>query len=194
MKNPPILIAVLGFFAALAGIGHLFFGLRVLGFDWFGALGDLPALEQVGLWGWLGVLTGIVWILVALGLWGLQPWARTLAMIVAGFALFEAILAFFQFPGTGIGFAMAIMPAFILWYLSTKDVKAAFGEVEPATAAPQAFAASAPVAAAPVAAAAVVASEPVAAPPAAAAAPVAAGAARQPRSPPQPRCPSRVTT
>ena len=27
MKNPPILIAVLGFFAALAGFGHLFFGL-----------------------------------------------------------------------------------------------------------------------------------------------------------------------
>ena len=44
MRNPPILISVIGFFAALAGFAHLFFGLRVLGFDWFGALGDLPAL------------------------------------------------------------------------------------------------------------------------------------------------------
>ena len=104
MKNPPILIAILGFFAALAGFGHLFFGLRLLGFDWFGALGDLPVFEGVGLWGWLAVLTGIVWLLVAGGLWALQPWARLFALIMAGFALLEAGLAFFQFPGTGIGF------------------------------------------------------------------------------------------
>ena len=126
MKNPPILISVLGFFAALAGFGFLFYGLRVIGFDWFGIFGDLPAYEHVGLWGWLSVATGIVWILAAGGLWALQPWARTFTMIIAGFALFEAVLAFFQFPGTGIGFAMALMPAFILWYLSTDDVVAAF--------------------------------------------------------------------
>ena len=76
MKNPPILIAVIGFFAALSGFGLLFFGLRVLGFDWFGAFGDLPTLENVGLWGWLSVATGIVWLLVALGLWSLRPYAR----------------------------------------------------------------------------------------------------------------------
>ena len=128
MKNPPILVSVLGFFAALAGFGFLFFGLRVIGFDWFGALGELPQFEQVGLWGWLAVATGIFWLLAALGLWALQSWARLFVQIMAGFAIFEAALAFFQFPGTGIGFAMAIMPALILWYLSTDDVKVAFAE------------------------------------------------------------------
>ena len=52
MKNPPILISVLGFFAALAGFGFLFYGLRVIGFDWFGIFGDLPnvrARRAVGL-------------------------------------------------------------------------------------------------------------------------------------------------
>ena len=127
VKNPPILISVLGFFAALAGFGFLFYGLRVIGFDWFGVLGDLPAYENSGLWGWLSVATGIVWLLAAGGLWSLQPWARTFTMIIAGFALFEAVLAFFQFPGTGIGFAMALMPAFVLWYLSSEGVAAAFG-------------------------------------------------------------------
>ena len=131
MKNPPILISVLGFFAALAGFGFLFFGLRALGFDWFGLLGDLPAFERVGLWGWLAVATGIIWLLVAGGLWALQPWARTFALIIAGFALFEAVLAFIQFPGTGIGFGMAIMPGIIIWYLMSDEVKAAFGEVPP---------------------------------------------------------------
>ena len=128
MRNPPILISVLGFFAALAGFAWLFVGLRVLGFDWFGAFGDLPAYESVGLWGWLAVITGIVWIFTAFGLWSLQPWARLVGLVVAGFALFEAVLAFFQFPGSGIGFGMAIMPVLILWYLNSSEVKEAFGE------------------------------------------------------------------
>ena len=131
MRNPPILVSVIGFFAALAGFNHLFLGLRALGFDWFNALGDLPPLESVGLWGWLWVATGVVWILVALGLWALQSWARLFALIVAGFALFEATLAFFQFPGTGIGFSMALLPGLILWYMNTDEIKVAFGENEP---------------------------------------------------------------
>ena len=68
--------------------------------------------------------------MTAFGLWGLQPWARMVAMIVAGFSLFEAVLAFFQFPGTGLGFGMALMPILILWYLNTSEVKAAFGEAD----------------------------------------------------------------
>ena len=127
MRNPPILISVIGFFALLAGFGYFFFGLRVLGFDWFGALGDLPAFNSVGLWGWLAIAAGIAWILVAFGLWALQPWARIVAMIVAGISLFEAVLAFFQFTGSGIGFAMSLMPIIILLYLSSGEVKAAFG-------------------------------------------------------------------
>ena len=131
MKNPPILISVLGFFAGLAGFSLLFFGLRVLGFDWFGAFGDLPEYEDVGLWGWLAVITGIAWLMVAGGLWALQSWARTATMIIAGFALFEATLAFFQFPGSGVGFALAIMPGLILLYLTSTDIKAAFAENDP---------------------------------------------------------------
>jgi predicted flap endonuclease-1-like 5' DNA nuclease len=174
MKNPPILISVIGFFAALAGFGYLFFGLRVVGFDWFGALGDLPAFEHVGLWGWLAIATGIIWLLAAFGLWALQPWARLFAMIIAGFALFEAVLAFFQFPGTGVAFGMAIMPALILWYLSTAEVKAAFGIGIPAAVAPAPVAAPPPVAA-PVAVASAMAAETVASKPVEA--PVAVAAA-----------------
>jgi predicted flap endonuclease-1-like 5' DNA nuclease len=162
MKNPPVFVSLLGFFALLAGFAYLFFGLRMVGFDWFGALGDLPAFEHVGLWGWLAVATGVIWILVALGMWTLQPWARLFAMFMAGFALLEAGIAFFQFPGSGIGLAMALMPALIIWYLSTAEVRGVFMEgYEPASApipadepaAPVAFAA--PLTPAPAAAAAV---------------------------------------
>ena len=79
--------------------------MRVLGFDWFGALGDIPAVESVGLWGWLAIAVGIAWLFVAFGMWALGEWARVVGMIIAGVSLFEAVLAFFQFPGTGIGSA-----------------------------------------------------------------------------------------
>lgn len=165
MKNPPVLVAVLGFFGALAGFGFIFMGFRMVGFDWFGLLGDLPAFDHVGLWGWLAIITGFVWLLAALGLWSLQPWARMFAMIMAGFGLIEATIAFIQFPGTGIGLSMAIMPGIILWYLTTSEVKRAFGleadpydEPEPAeTAAPVAFTDVPPAAATTAAAPAVVA-------------------------------------
>jgi hypothetical protein len=128
VRNPPILISVLGFFAALAGFSLLFFGLRTLGFDWFGALGDLPRFDNVGIWGWLAIIVGIGWLFVAFGLWALQPWARVVALIIAGISLFEAVLAMFQFAGSGVGFGMAILPLLILWYLNTAEVKAAFSE------------------------------------------------------------------
>jgi hypothetical protein len=131
MKNPPILISVLGFFAALAGFAWLFLGLRILGFDWFGALGDLPKFESVGIWGWLIIGLGVLWLAVAVGLWALQPWAWMFAMIVAGLALVEAFLWFLQYPGSGIGFGMSILPFIIILYLNGRDVKAQFGLTEP---------------------------------------------------------------
>jgi hypothetical protein len=131
MKNPPILISVIGFFAAVAGVSWIILGLRILGFDWFTVLGDLQRFEQSGLWGWLAIGGGILWLLVAAGLWAMQPWAWVTTMVVAGLALFEAILWFIEYPGTGVGFAMSILPLIIILYLNSRDVKTAFGIGEP---------------------------------------------------------------
>jgi hypothetical protein len=133
VKNPPILISVIGFFGALAGFAWLFFGLRLLGFDWWGALGDVPAFENAGLWGWLIIAGGICWLLASFGLWSLQPWAWAFAMVVAGLAIFEAFLWMIQYPGTGIGIGMMIMPGLIVLYLNSREVKAAFGMNQPAS-------------------------------------------------------------
>lgn len=127
MKNPPILISVIGFFAAVAGVSWIILGARILGFDWFTILGDLGKFEQSGLWGWLAIGGGILWLLVAAGLWAMQPWAWVTAIVVAGLALFEALLWFIEYPGTGIGLGMSIMPVIILLYLNSREVKLAFG-------------------------------------------------------------------
>jgi hypothetical protein len=132
MKNPPILISVLGFFAGMAGFAWLFLGTRLLGFDWFKALGDVPAFENVGIWGWLAILGGVLWLAVAFGLWSLRPWAWMSAMLVAGFSLFEAFLWMIQYPGSGIGLGMMLLPGIMVIYLLSADVKAAFGLDKPA--------------------------------------------------------------
>jgi hypothetical protein len=126
MKNPPILISVLGFFALIAGFSWLFLGLRILGFDWFGALGDVAKFEQAGLWGWLAIAGGVLWLAAGAGLWSLRPWAWLFAMLVAGLALFEAFLYFLEYPGSGLGIGMSILPFIIILYLNSADVKAAF--------------------------------------------------------------------
>lgn len=131
MKNPPILISVIGFFALLAGFAWVFLGLRIFGFDWFTALGNVGKFEQSGLWGWLALLMGLLWIATAVGLWAMQPWARAVALIVAGLALFEAFLYFLEYPGSGLGLGMSIMPLVILLYMNSSEVKAAFGFDEP---------------------------------------------------------------
>ena len=126
MRNPPILVSVIGFFGAIAGFYWIYLGLRLLGFDWFGALGDLEQFEQSGLWGWLALAAGIAWLIAAFGLWAMQRWAWVFAMVVAGFALFEALLLFLHYPGSGVGFASAIMPLLIILYLNSRDIKSQF--------------------------------------------------------------------
>ena len=127
MKNPPILISVIGFFGMVAGLAWFFLGLRILGFDWFTVLGNVGKFEQSGIWGWLAILAGVLWIAAAVGLWTLRPWAWVTTMVVAGLALFEAFLWFLESPGSGLGIGMSIMPVIIMLYLNSAGVKEAFG-------------------------------------------------------------------
>ena len=131
MKNPPILVSVIGFFAAIAGFAWLALGLRLLGFDWFSVLGDVPAFEHAGLWGWLAILGGIFWLAAAVGLWSMRPWAWMLTMVVAGLAIFEGFLWMIQYPGSGLGLSMMILPGIIILYMNSRDVKVQFGLVDP---------------------------------------------------------------
>ncbi len=126
MRNPPILISVLGFFAVAAGFVWIIVGLRGLGIEFGSIFGDLPAYDNVGIWGIVSLIVGVAWILAGLGLWALQSWAWMFAAIVAIFALVNAFFLMVAYAGSGAGLAQALMPALILWYLNTDEVKAAF--------------------------------------------------------------------
>ena len=70
---------------------------------------------------------------VGFGLWTTQAWAWMFSMIVAGLSLFGAFLYFVNYPGSGIGFGMSLMPLIIIWYLNSAEVKSAFGlDIPPA--------------------------------------------------------------
>jgi hypothetical protein len=131
VRNPPVLVSVLGFFGAMAGFGWLFVGLRMIGFDWFGLFGDLQQFEHVGLWGWLAIIAGILWLAAAVGLWALQPWAWAFAMVVAGISLFEAFILAISTFGTGLALAAGLLPLVIILYLNSRDVKRSFGLMDP---------------------------------------------------------------
>ena len=127
MKNPPILISVLGFFAVMAGFVWIVAGLRALGIEFGSFMGDLPAYDNVGWWGTFALIVGIAWLLAGLALWSLQPWAWMFVAIVAVVALVNAFFLMVAYAGSGAGLVQALMPALILWYLNTDEVKAAFG-------------------------------------------------------------------
>jgi hypothetical protein len=126
MKNPPILIAVLGFFGLMTAFYYIFAGLRIIGFDWFGAFADAPATQGYWFWGALWIIVGIAFAAIAIALWSLQPWAWAAAVILSIVGLVTAFFVMFD-SGLQAGLGAALLPAIILWYLFTKDVKSAFG-------------------------------------------------------------------
>jgi hypothetical protein len=126
MKNPPILIAVLGFFGLMTSFLYIFTGFRLIGFDWFGAFKDAPATTGLWFWGVMWVIVGAAFAAASLALWTLQAWGWLFAVLVAVFGLISAFFVMFD-AGIAQALGAALLPAIILWYLYTDDVREVFG-------------------------------------------------------------------
>jgi hypothetical protein len=126
MKNPPILIAVLGFFGLMTSFFYIFAGLRLIGFDWFGVFKDVQAVNGLWFWGLMWVIVGVAFAAASLALWSLQAWGWLFAVLLSVFSLITAFFVMFD-AGLGPALGAAILPGLILWYLYTDDVRAAFG-------------------------------------------------------------------
>jgi hypothetical protein len=125
VKNPPILISVLGFFGAMVGLYYLFAGLRVIGFNFFGLFATAPVTTGWGFWGAMWIVVGLIYLGAAAALWSLQPWAWLFAVILSVFALISAFFVMFD-AGLAPALGAAVLPGLILWYLNTAEVKTAF--------------------------------------------------------------------
>jgi len=111
----------------MAGFVWIVAGLRALGVEFGSVFGDLPAYDNVGIWGVLSLGVGILWVAAGMAMWSLQPWAWGFIAIVAIFALVNAFFLMVAYAGSGAGLIQALMPALILLYVTTPEVKAAFG-------------------------------------------------------------------
>ncbi len=129
MRQPPIGIAVLGFFALVNGISAAIIGLQLMGIVTFG-----PVSTGTGVffWGLMAFILGVLYVAVAYGAWNLRIWAWTSGMLLAALGILNAVLILFATGDLTKGLAAALLPAVILWYLNSEGVKEAFvkGEQE----------------------------------------------------------------
>jgi hypothetical protein len=122
--RPPVGVAILGFFALIAGIAYIVLGLRLTGWVVFGP-GDIG--DGTFLWGLLTLGGGIAFAAAAFAFWSVQPWAWMFGIILAGLGLIDAFFLWLGTNDLSTGLAAAFFPLIVLWYLNSKDVKGAFG-------------------------------------------------------------------
>lgn len=126
----PTGVTLLAAVYALVGIFKLGFGLLALG---IGTLtGLVSALLGDGQWGGAGwgfgqLVTGIVWLAVAVGLTQLRPWGWLLALIGAGLSLVGAVLNILGGGWWCLTLFDVLIPLAVVLYLFRPHVRAAFG-------------------------------------------------------------------
>ena len=119
----PAGITIIAVLALAIGVIDVLEGLRDLGYVVFG---PGQVLSNASLTGWLTLIVGVVWLVIAGGFFSLQPWAWLLAVIWVGVSLIEAFFGSLNNWQLGSAlFAMAI-PLIILAWLNSGHVKAAF--------------------------------------------------------------------
>ncbi|MGA7731810.1 MAG: hypothetical protein WCD37_11135 [Chloroflexia bacterium] len=113
----PMGITILAVLAAIGGLFGLFAALSLLG-------------GPYGIYGIISLITSLAYLAFAYGAWTLQPWAWMLGLGIAGLVILLQILYLFLIPGYSIVNVIigAIIPAIIIYYLMTPDVKRAFGQ------------------------------------------------------------------
>ncbi|MCS6845922.1 MAG: DUF2127 domain-containing protein [Caldilineales bacterium] len=114
----------------------LVWSLLVFGFGGLGALfGTIFGAENMAmqgtnraLSGTLGLITAVLHLVVAYGLWNLKRWAWLLAVVALGVYVLTGIIGMFSggFWALCCGFAGLAVPVAIFVYLLRPDVRGAF--------------------------------------------------------------------
>lgn len=121
----PIILVLLTLLLLLKGLAILTLSiLSLLGL--FGV--DVPEISlevTVGLYGGLGTVLGVGFLLAAFGTWRLRPWAWQLTMVLIGVQLLADLWAHFDEASVQNSVALALN-ILIVFYLVQKDVRVLF--------------------------------------------------------------------
>ena len=128
MNGRPVGITVIAIVLAVSGVFQILVGTEALGVTNFGLAG---AADAAGVSGWASVISGVLSILVAGGMFTLAGWAWTLAVVVLIIRIVVDVIAVVTHgPGSTLGASAmtnVVISAVILWYFQRSGVKAAFG-------------------------------------------------------------------
>lgn len=137
MKKRPLGITIITILYIILGILSLLWSSLVFGVGgmttMFGSLFGADAISSFGssnVWsGTFGIVTAIVQIVVAIGLFTMKRWAWYLAIIAVGLTVIEGVIGifgggFFAFVCGGIGL---LIPIAILIYLLRPKIRELFG-------------------------------------------------------------------
>ncbi|MEX1294630.1 MAG: hypothetical protein AB1Z67_00525 [Candidatus Limnocylindrales bacterium] len=128
INQRPFGVLVLGALAIAIALIRLLVGLQLLG---VGVFGD-DAWDGSGVI-WVGIMTvvvGLIYLAVGWSLWSMRQWALLFTMFMAVFGLVDAMFVLIATSNIAYGLAAAALPAFLLWYTSREDIRAAFEKVE----------------------------------------------------------------
>ena len=128
INERPFGVLVLGALAIAIAIIRLLVGLQLLGVGIFGS----ESWDGSGVV-WVGIMTlvvGVIYLGVGWALWSMRPWALIFTMIMAVFGLVDAMFVLMATGNVAYGLAAAAIPAFLLWYTSRDDIRAAFAEAD----------------------------------------------------------------
>jgi hypothetical protein len=123
MGKTPVGVVLLGFLALVAGVAHLFSGLTLMGYVafWEGELGS-----GMFLWGAITFALGVAFMACAIALWTTATWAWLFTNFVAVIGLVDAVFVLLASHDVAEGFAVALLPIVVLWYLHQPATRAAF--------------------------------------------------------------------
>ena len=125
--RPPVGVAILGFFALVNGIADAVLGLQLMGIVAFGPVSTGNGVFFSGL---IAFGLGVLYLALAYAAWGLRIWAWTFGMLLGALGIMNAFFVTIASGSVADGFAAALLPALILWYLNTEGVKEAFAQGE----------------------------------------------------------------
>lgn len=128
MKQRPTGVTILAVLAVIGGLLGLCSSLALFGLSGLGvASGEVSSGATGMLYGGLGLVGAVLYLLFGFGAWQLKPWAWGLGIAGAGLSIVSNVLnlvAGADILTVAIGL---IIPAIILWYLFRPEIRAAFG-------------------------------------------------------------------
>jgi hypothetical protein len=128
IKSRPVGVSLLAALLAIQGIFEIGYGLLVLftapGF--VALYGNIVMVRQVSPWGFL--ISGILALILAYGLWTLQRWAFWVTVVLETINLVGGVVVLFTVYYPGAVLLSMLIPAIILTYFfADHQVREAFG-------------------------------------------------------------------